>query len=144
MPVSVYQRLSKLRNIAGVKEASGNITKITHIQHSCGTDLPIWTGNDDQITPAIALGASGVISVLSNVAPLETQSMVHAALDGDFDTASALQIELQPLVDALFADINPIPVKAAMKLIGYDCGNCRLPLGPLPTEKEVQLKTALG
>lgn len=144
MPVSVYQRLSKLTNIAGVKEASTSITKITHIRRLCGDHLPVWSGNDDQITPAMALGASGVISVLSNVVPLETQAMALAALNGDFDTAAALQVELQPLVDALFADVNPIPVKAAMKLMGFDCGSCRLPLGPLPPELEAKLKAALG
>lgn len=144
IPVSVYQRLSKLPNIAGVKEASGNISKITHIRRACGGDLPIWSGNDDQITPAMALGAAGVISVLSNILPVETQAMAHAALNGDFDTAAALQTELQPLVDALFADVNPIPVKEAMKLIGYDCGPCRLPLGPIQPEKAAQLRAALG
>ena len=144
MPVSVYQKLSTLANIAGVKEASDKITKITQIRRICGENLPIWSGNDDQITPAMALGAAGVISVLSNVAPVETQAMALAALNGDFDTASALQIELQPLVEALFSDVNPIPVKAAMKLIGYDCGFCRLPLGPLPPEKEMKLKEILS
>lgn len=144
MPVSVYHRLSAITNIAGVKEASTNITKITHIRRLCGSNLPVWSGNDDQITPAMSMGASGVISVLSNVVPVETQAMALAALNGDFDTASALQTQLQPLVDALFSDVNPIPVKAAMKLIGYDCGCCRLPLGPLPLELEVKLKAALG
>ena len=144
MPVSVYQRLSSLPNIAGVKEAAGKITKITEIRRACGAKLPIWSGNDDQITPAMALGACGVISVLSNVVPTETQAMAHAALNGDFDTAAALQLELQPLVEALFADVNPIPVKAAMKMIGFDCGACRLPLGPLPKEKEMQLRKAIG
>ena len=144
MPVSVYQRLSSLPNIAGVKEAAGKITKITEIRRACGTKLPIWSGNDDQITPAMALGACGVISVLSKVVPIETQAMALAALNGDFDTAAALQFELQPLVEALFADVNPIPVKAAMKMIGFDCGACRLPLGPLPKEKEMQLRKALG
>ena len=143
MPVSVYQRLSKLPNIAGVKEASTKITKITNIRHACGNDLPIWSGNDDQITPAMALGASGVISVLSNVLPMETQAIALAALNGDFDTAAALQMELQPLVDALFCDVNPVSVKAAMNLIGYDCGQCRLPLGPMSAEKLDQLKKAL-
>lgn len=144
MPVSVYQRLSALPNIAGVKEASNNITKITQIRRICGGNLPIWSGNDDQITPAMSLGAAGVISVVSNIAPVETQAMALAALNGDFDTAAALQIELQPLVDALFSDVNPIPVKAAMGMIGFDCGPCRLPLGPLSPEKIVQLKSALG
>ena len=144
MPVSVYQRLSALPNIAGVKEASNNITKVTQIRRICGGNLPIWSGNDDQITPAMSLGAAGVISVVSNIAPVETQAMALAALNGDFDTAAALQIELQPLIDALFADVNPIPVKAAMGMIGFDCGPCRLPLGPLSPEKIVQLKSALG
>jgi len=144
MPVSVYRRLSSLLNIAGVKEASDKITKVTQIRRLCGDSLPIWSGNDDQITPAMSLGASGVISVLSNIVPLETQAMALAALNGDFDTAAALQTELQPLVEALFSDVNPIPVKAAMKLIGFDCGPCRLPLGPLPQDKEAQLKSALG
>ena len=144
MPVSVYERLSALTNIAGVKEASNNITKITQIRRFCGGNLPIWSGNDDQITPAMSLGAAGVISVVSNIAPIETQAMALAALNGDFDTAAALQIELQPLVDALFSDVNPIPVKAAMGMIGFDCGPCRLPLGPLSPEKIVQLKSALG
>ena len=92
----------------------------------------------------MSLGAAGVISVVSNIAPIETQAMALAALNGDFDTAAALQIELQPLVDALFSDVNPIPVKAAMGMIGFDCGPCRLPLGPLSPEKIVQLKSALG
>lgn len=143
IPVTVYQKLSKLSNIAGVKEASSNITKITKIRRSCGSDLPIWSGNDDQITPVISLGGSGIISVLSNVLPLETRLMTEAALDGDFDTASALQVELQPLVDALFSDVNPIPVKHAMKLIGFDCGSCRLPLGPMEKEKLCQLQKVL-
>ena len=144
IPVTTYQRLSKLPNIAGVKEASDKITKITQIVHTCGRKLPVWSGNDDQITPTMSLGASGVISVLSNVAPVETQAMAMAALNGDFDTAAALQIELQPLVEALFSDVNPIPVKEAMKLIGYDCGPCRLPLGPLSAEKKASLRATLG
>jgi len=143
IPVSVYRQLAKLPNVAGVKEASSDITKITKIRHACKSEFPIWSGNDDQITPVISLGGSGVISVLSNVAPLETRLMAEAALDGDFDTASALQTELQPLVEALFSDVNPIPVKAAMKLMGFDCGDCRLPLGALGADKLQQLKNVL-
>jgi len=143
IPVSVYRKLSSLQNIAGVKEASSDITKITKIRHACGTELPIWSGNDDQITPVISLGGLGVISVLSNVVPLETRIMTKAALDGDFDTASALQSELQPLVEALFCDVNPIPVKAAMKALGYDCGQCRLPLGSLDSSRLSKLEKVL-
>lgn len=143
MPVAVYAQLSNVPNIAGVKEASADITKITKIRHACGAALPVWSGNDDQITPVISLGGCGVISVLSNVAPVDTLIMVEAALDGDFDTAAAIQGQLQPLVDALFSDVNPIPVKAAMRLLGYDCGTCRLPLGELSEEKLRNLKHIL-
>ena len=131
IPVSVYKRLSRIENIAGVKEASTDITKITRIRAACPPDFYVWSGNDDQIVPVIALGGQGVISVLSNVLPLETSSMALAALDGDFDTAAALQCELGELIDLLFCEVNPIPVKYAMKHIGFDCGGCRLPLGPL-------------
>ena len=94
-------------------------------------------------TPVIALGGKGVISVLSNILPTETQALAHAALDGDFDTAAALQIRLQPLVEALFAEVNPIPVKQAMQFIGYDCGGCRLPLTPLSDENREKLRALL-
>ena len=123
IPISTYEKLSKIPNIAGVKEASGDICKITKIRHKCGSDLPIWSGNDDQIVPVIALGGQGVISVLSNVMPVETQAMAEAALSGDFDTASELQTQLMPIIELLFSEVNPIPVKAAMKFIGYDCDN---------------------
>jgi 4-hydroxy-tetrahydrodipicolinate synthase len=131
IPVSVYQRLSRIPNIAGVKEASTDIVKIARIRAACGDDLPIWSGNDDQAVAAMALGAKGVISVLSNVLPIEAGAMAQAALAGDFDTASSLQCQMLPLIEALFSEVNPIPVKAAMELIGYDCGKCRLPLGPV-------------
>ena len=128
IPVNVYQQLSRIPKIAGVKEASPDITKIARIKASCPADFALWSGNDDQIVPVMSLGGLGVISVLSNVEPLKTQAMAKAALDGDFDTAAALQIELLPLIELLFCEVNPIPVKAAMKLIGFDCGDCRLPL----------------
>lgn len=139
IPVSVYRRLAPVPNIAGVKEAGQNITKVTKI---CGTcrDFTVWTGNDEHIVPAISLGAQGVISVLSNVAPVETQAMAAAALDGDLDTAAALQQQLQPLIDLLFCEVNPIPVKAAMKYLGYDCGGCRLPLTELTQENQKRLE----
>ena len=128
IPVSTYQRLMNIPNIAGVKEASSDIGKITRIRNACGADFPVWTGNDDQITPVLALGGKGVISVLSNIKPKETIAMCNAALDGDFDTASELQCKFLPLIDFLFCEVNPIPVKAAMRHIGFDCGDCRLPL----------------
>ena len=141
--VSVYKQLSRIPNIAGVKEASADITKITKIIEACGKNLPIWTGNDEMITPAMALGALGVISVVSNVIPEETRALSGSALAGDFDIASALQIEIQPLLEALFCEVNPIPVKAAMKLIGYDCGCCRLPLTDIAPENLERLHHAL-
>ena len=143
IPIGVYQKLSRIPNIAGVKEASSDIVKIARIRSACGPDFSIWSGNDDQITPVMSLGGQGVISVLSNILPVETQAMVKAALDGDFDTASALQIHLLPLIEVLFSEVNPIPVKAAMKLIGYDCGECRLPLSPMMPEKLAQMKEIL-
>ena len=143
IPIEVYQKLTRIPNVAGVKEASSDIVKIARIRSACGPDFSIWSGNDDQITPVMSLGGQGVISVLSNILPVETQAMVKAALDGDFDTASALQIHLLPLIEALFSEVNPIPVKAAMKLIGYDCGECRLPLSPMMPEKLARMKEIL-
>ena len=138
IPVEVYGRLSRISNIAGAKEASSDIVKIARILSEC-PGFPVWSGNDDQIVPVMALGGSGVISVLSNVAPEKTKAMADAALDGDFDTASALQRDLNPLINLLFLDTNPIPVKYAMRYAGFDCGSCRLPLGEVSAECKYQL-----
>lgn len=143
IPVSVCQRLSPIPNIVGIKEASADITKVTKLCRACDPSFSIWSGNDDQIVPAISLGAKGVVSVLSNVLPVQTQAMAQAALAGDLDTAAALQQELQPLIELLFCEPNPIPVKAAMKYIGYDCGICRLPLTELSSENKQRLKAVL-
>lgn len=140
IPVSVYQTLCQIPKIAGVKEASTDITKITRIRNACPPDFYIWSGNDDNAVPVISLGGQGVVSVLSNVCPVEIAAMANAALDGDFDTAAALQAELQPLYDLLFCEVNPIPVKAAMKYIGYDCGNCRLPLCQMTKLNQEKMK----
>lgn len=142
IPVEVYRKLSRIPNIVGVKEASSDIVKIARIRGEC-PGFSVWSGNDDQIVPVIALGGAGVISVLSNVAPEKAKAMTDAALDGDFDTAAALQIELLPLIRALFIEVNPIPVKAAMKEIGFDCGSCRLPLTPMNPENLAKLKAVL-
>jgi 4-hydroxy-tetrahydrodipicolinate synthase len=135
IPVSVYNQLASISNIAGVKEASSDITKIIRIRNACGPDFAVWSGNDDQIVPAMAVGGSGVISVLSNLYPLQTQAMCDAALSGDFKTASNIQCQFLPLIDSLFSEVNPIPVKAAMNELGYDCGGCRLPLCPMQPDK---------
>lgn len=131
IPVSVYGRLSEIPNIAGVKEASQDITKTLQIRAECAPDFAVWSGNDDMAVPVMSMGGLGVISVVSNVAPVETQAMAQAALAGDFDTAAALQAKLLPLIRLLFCEVNPIPVKAAMKLLGFDCGGCRLPLSSM-------------
>ena len=129
--------------MVGVKEASTDITKILRIHKACGNDFYIWSGNDEMATAAIAMGAKGLISVVSNVAPVETAAMTQAALDGDFDTAASLQEQLLPLIDALFSEVNPIPVKEAMRIIGYDCGDCRLPLCAMTAEKRTILEQLL-
>lgn len=143
IPVSVCKVLSAVPNIVGIKEASGNISKILKLRAECKDDFCIWSGNDDMIVPIAALGGKGVISVLSNLYPELTQAMTLAALDGDFDTASALQIEMQPIIDALFSQVNPIPIKAAMKIIGYDCGPCRLPLTDAGRDTVLRLKALI-
>lgn len=142
IPVEVYRKLSRIPNIAGVKEASPDIVKIARILSEC-PGFPVWSGNDDQIVPVMALGGSGVISVLSNIAPEKTIAMAEAALDGDFDTAACLQLGLLPLIRALFSEVNPIPVKAALKELGFDCGPCRLPLTALSPENLAKLKAVL-
>ena len=141
IPVSVYRKLSAIPNIAGVKEAGTDITKIAKIRKECGKNFVIWSGNDDQIVPTISMGGFGVISVLSNIFPEETAAMANAALLGDFATASALQVQLSQMIDLLFAEVNPIPVKYAMKHVGFDCGPCRLPLGPLSGTTQDKIDT---
>ena len=144
VPVNVYKRLSSVPNIAGVKEASTSISKVAKIIGECGNGFSVWSGNDDMIVPVMSLGGKGVISVLSNICPTETAAMAEAALAGDFDTAAALQCDLMPLIELLFCEVNPIPVKTAMKLIGYDCGVCRLPLSDLTPENMRKLKSYLA
>ena len=143
MSVDVYKRLARIPNIIGVKEASSDVTKVTRIRNACGEDFSVWAGNDDLAVPCISLGGKGVISVTSNVAPAEVSAMTDAALDGDSDTAAALQSSLQPLNDMMFCEINPIPVKAAMKIIGFDCGSCRLPLTTLSVKNTEKLTAML-
>lgn len=139
IPVSVCRHLSKVENIVGIKEASPDISKVTKIKNACGAEFSVWSGNDDLTVPTIALGGQGVISVASNVAPATMLAMAGAALAGDFDTAADLQQKLQPLHDLMFCEVNPIPVKAALKRIGYDCGSCRLPLCSLSDENQQKI-----
>lgn len=143
IPVTVCKALSSVPNIVGIKDASGNLSRILKLRRECPEDFSIWSGNDDLTVPIASLGGKGVISVLSNLYPELTQAMTLAALDGDFDTASALQIEMQPIIEALFSQVNPIPIKAAMKLVGYDCGTCRMPLTEAGRDTIMKLKALI-
>lgn len=118
--------LAKHPNIVAVKEANGNISAAAQVAALC--DIDIYSGNDDQIVPLLSLGGKGVISVLSNVAPRQTHDIVAKWMEGDAKGSLALQLEMLPLANALFSDVNPIPVKEAMNLMGLDVGECRLPL----------------
>ena len=144
IPVSVYARLAEIPNIAGVKEASMDITKTVRIMAQCPDSFAVWSGNDEMTVPLIALGGSGVISVTSNVAPEMMQSMTQQALKGHYKCAMTIQKELLPLMETMFCEVNPIPVKTAMKLLGYDCGDCRMPLTTLQAHHERRLKELLS
>ena len=135
--------LAKHPNIVAIKEASGNISQIAEVAHLCGDELDIYSGNDDQIVPVLSLGGKGVISVLSNLLPGETSKMCHDFLDGDVVAARKAQLELLPLVDALFCEVNPIPAKAAMARMGFGENYLRLPLTPMEEENEAKLLTAM-
>jgi len=137
------KELSKVENIVAVKEASGNISQVAKIAHLCGDDMTIYSGNDDQIVPLLSLGGKGVISVLSNVAPKETHDMVMSYLEGDIKTACKLQLEAIELVDALFIEVNPIPVKAAMNMLGYKAGDLRMPLCEISDSNKEVLRKAM-
>lgn len=128
-------RLSAHPHIAGLKEASGSISQAAKVKALCGEAFSVWSGNDDQTVPMLSLGADGVISVLSNLLPGQTAAMVHAAQRGDRDEAAYLQLQLLPLIDALFCRVNPIPVKAALALRGLCKNELRLPLTPMPLEE---------
>lgn len=143
IPVEVYQQLSAIPNIIGVKEASSSISKISKILHACTRDFYVWTGNDDMILPSVALGAQGVISVVSNVLPVQTNALTQAALCNDLSSARQLHNKLLPLMELLFCEVNPIPVKEAMRLIGFDCGECRLPLVQMTMANRAKLSIIL-
>lgn len=136
--------LSKINNIVAIKEASGNLSQIAEIAHLCGDNLYIYSGNDDQILPILSLGGLGVISVLSNVKPEYTHNMVQNFFDGNIKKATEMQLRALPLIKALFSEVNPIPVKAALNLQGYNFGIPRLPLTPMTKEKIEILKKELN
>lgn len=135
-----YLELSKHPNIVAAKEASGNISQIAMIRSLCGDGLDIYSGNDDQIVPILSLGGKGVISVLSNVAPRQTHDICQLYFDGKVRESADLQVKLLPLINALFCDVNPIPVKEAVAMMGWQAGPCRLPLTGLGEENRELLK----
>ena len=122
------QKLAQTENIVGIKEASGDISQVAKIAHLCGDDLDIYSGNDDQVIPILSLGGKGVISVLSNVMPEYTVKMLESFWQGDYKKASKMQVEAIDMINALFCEVNPIPVKYALNEMGYDYGIPRLPL----------------
>ncbi|MCI5905439.1 MAG: 4-hydroxy-tetrahydrodipicolinate synthase [Oscillospiraceae bacterium] len=126
--VDTYVTLSKHRNIAGIKEASGNLSTVAKIIAACGDDIDVYSGNDDQIVPIMALGGKGVISVASNILPRETHEIAQYCLDNNVAKAAELQLKYLDLMNNLFIDVNPIPVKEAMNILGMKAGECRLPL----------------
>ena len=123
-----YKILSENPKINGVKEASGNFSLLSHTRALCGDDFHIWSGNDDQVVPMMSLGAKGVVSVAANLVPEVMVQMSHLCLEGRFREAAALQIKYTDLIDALFLEVNPIPIKTALNLAGYEVGSLRLPL----------------
>lgn len=125
---STVEKLSKVENIVAIKEASGDISQVAEIARLCGEDFAIYSGNDDQIVPILSLGGSGVISVLANILPKETHDIVEKYLSGDVVESRKLQLGVNDLVSSLFIEVNPIPVKAAMNLMGMEAGELRLPL----------------
>ena len=135
--------LSKIPNIVAIKEASGNISQVAKIAALCGDDLHIYSGNDDQIIPVLSLGGLGVISVLSNVAPKYTHNMVQNFFDGNIEKATKMQLDALDLVNSLFCEVNPIPVKEALNIVGYNYGTPRLPLVKLSEKGFERLNKSL-
>ncbi len=136
---STYVELAKHPNIKAIKEANGNISKIVETAALVGDSLDIYSGNDDQIVPILSMGGSGVISVLSNIMPAKTSELCHRWFDGDIVGSAQMQCEYTALIKALFCEVNPIPVKAAMAAMGFGGNNLRLPLTPMESANEAKL-----
>lgn len=135
--------LSQIPNIVAIKEASGNISQIAEISELCGDELFIYSGNDDQVLPVLSLGGIGVISVLSNILPNQTQKMVRSFFEGDIKTSTKMQIDFLPIIHNLFSEVNPIPVKSALEFMGYNVGKPRLPLIEMSESGKNSLKQAM-
>ncbi len=138
-----YQILARHPMINGCKEASGNFPALSHTLALCPDDFYMWSGNDDQVVPMMSLGAKGVISVVSNVWPEIMARLTALCLEGRYDEAAKLQLELLPLIDALFCEVNPIPVKGAMNMMGLKAGKLRLPLCDMSDAHMEQMRTTL-
>ena len=139
-----YLELSKHPNIVAAKEANGDISSVLKTISLCGDELTIYSGNDDQTVPMMALGAKGVISVISNLLPREFHNLAAACLAGDFKKATEMSVKYSDLMDYMFMDVNPIPVKEAMNLMGMEMGECRLPLVPMSDKNREILKAELA
>lgn len=143
IPLSVYRELAKHERIVAVKEASGNMSAVAAIAAECGNDLDIYSGNDDQIVPILSLGGKGVISVLSNVMPTQTHDIVADYLSGNTARATKMQLELLDLINALFCEVNPVPVKTAMAMMGFCTEEFRLPLCEMEDANRAVLEAAM-
>lgn len=142
-PATVARLVKEVDNIVAIKEASGNISQVAKIAELCDGNVDIYSGNDDQIVPLMSLGAKGVISVLSNVAPKETHDICELFMKGDVEASRKLQLRALPLIEQLFSEVNPIPVKKAMQLMGMDCGPLRMPMTELSPEHTESLAKAM-
>lgn len=143
LPETAATLVRNVKNIVGIKEACGNISQIAKLMSLCGDEIELYSGNDDQIVPIMSLGGLGVISVLSNVAPEETHDIVEMYLDGDVRGSMELQLKAIPLIDQLFCEVNPIPVKAGMNLMGFEVGPLRMPLTEMEDAHKENLKAAM-
>ena len=141
--VSTCVELSKHKNIAAIKEASGDISRVAQIRAACGDYLDVYSGNDDQIIPILSLGGKGVISVLSNCMPKETHDICELCFENKYVEASQLALKLLEFTNGLFMDVNPIPVKEALNIMGFEVGECRLPLCKMPQAKIDKLKSQM-
>lgn len=135
--------LSKIKNIVGIKEASGNVSQIAKIASLCGNELAIYSGNDDQILPVLSIGGIGVISVMSNIKPEYVHNMICEYKKGNIEKAEEMQIKALELINLLFCEVNPIPIKSALRIIGYNFGEPRLPLVKMSDENLIKLESAL-
>lgn len=142
--VDTCKKLSEVENIVAIKEASGDIGLAAKIAAACGDNLYLYSGNDDMITPMLSLGGKGVISVLANVCPKETHDICASYFEGDVKKSAALQLEYLDLVDALFCEVNPIPVKTALNMMGFEVGEFRLPLYEMADNNKETLRKALA